>query len=274
MPSAGPTLTTQEAADLLGVARSTIKRWADQGLLRAVRTPGGHRRYLRDEVERLAAPAEPLALDGSPLDRWIELLASDVDLHLVVSAVLAERARLGGWCAVADLLGEVLTEVGERWAQGRLRILDEHRISHRLERTLTLCCGHLAVPEGGPAALLVTAEGDDHTLGLSLAELCVREAGWRPFWGGRGAPLAEVAAAVRSGEVALLGVSASLASSDRAQLRAYFDALAAVTRPARVALVLGGGGAWPDRPRHGHRLHDMRGFDALLRELRSSARPS
>jgi excisionase family DNA binding protein len=44
-------LRPREVADLLGVRTATVARWARDGLLKAViETPGGHRRYRRDEV--------------------------------------------------------------------------------------------------------------------------------------------------------------------------------------------------------------------------------
>jgi excisionase family DNA binding protein len=46
-------LTTTEAAEVAAVAPSTIKRWADQGILPFSRTAGGHRRFERFVVERL-----------------------------------------------------------------------------------------------------------------------------------------------------------------------------------------------------------------------------
>ncbi len=44
-------LTPRDVAELFGVDTSTIKRWAQQGQLRAVETPGGHRRYRRKDIE-------------------------------------------------------------------------------------------------------------------------------------------------------------------------------------------------------------------------------
>jgi len=44
-------LGLSEAAQLLGVHPSTIRSWADQGRLPVHRTQGGHRRFLRGEVE-------------------------------------------------------------------------------------------------------------------------------------------------------------------------------------------------------------------------------
>ena len=47
-----------EACAMLGVTDQTLRRWVDLGHLAAVRTPGGHRRYRRSDVEALTAEAE------------------------------------------------------------------------------------------------------------------------------------------------------------------------------------------------------------------------
>ena len=44
-----------EACAMLGVTDQTLRRWVDLGHLAAVRTPGGHRRYRRSDVEALSA---------------------------------------------------------------------------------------------------------------------------------------------------------------------------------------------------------------------------
>jgi excisionase family DNA binding protein len=47
----GDWLSLSDAAEVLGVHPSTVRSWSDQGLLPVHRTQGGHRRYLRSEVE-------------------------------------------------------------------------------------------------------------------------------------------------------------------------------------------------------------------------------
>lgn len=47
-------LRAAEAAAILHVSPKTISRWARDGKLGHVVTLGGHRRYLRDDIERLA----------------------------------------------------------------------------------------------------------------------------------------------------------------------------------------------------------------------------
>jgi excisionase family DNA binding protein len=50
-------LAPKEAAARLGVNVKTLRRWAEAGELTAVRTLGGHHRYLTDEIEALRTEA-------------------------------------------------------------------------------------------------------------------------------------------------------------------------------------------------------------------------
>ena len=47
----GEWIALSEAARLLGVHPSTVRSWADSGKLSVHRTAGGHRRFLRTEIE-------------------------------------------------------------------------------------------------------------------------------------------------------------------------------------------------------------------------------
>ena len=44
-------LTLSDVAGILGIHPSTVRSWSDHGVLPVHRTQGGHRRYLRSEVE-------------------------------------------------------------------------------------------------------------------------------------------------------------------------------------------------------------------------------
>lgn len=74
-------LSLSDVAGLLGVHPSTVRNWSDQGALPVHRTQGGHRRYLRGEV-----------------DLWMQSQRADqpTDFSLVVqNAVRRTRFEIG-----------------------------------------------------------------------------------------------------------------------------------------------------------------------------------
>lgn len=250
-------VTVREAAQLLGVGVSSVKRWADSGLLRCERTPGHHRRFLRSEIEALLRKRRGSEYEAvPPADHsLVELLLEQGPPSALDRALADARARASSWARAADALGPTLQEIGELWSRGNITVLQEHVASERLGRALARAAETLPWRTDAPVALLVTAEGDEHTLGLSLAEVVLREAGWNVQWGGRRTPIDEVRAFLERRPLDLLAVSASSVSSDAAQLARQADGLARVCRLSGVRLVLGGRGAWPDPPPFGLRLH-------------------
>jgi excisionase family DNA binding protein len=252
-------LTTQDFARLAGVGPTAVKRWTDAGLVACVRTAGGHRRFARSEVERFVG-AQPAGDEPGGREPWAGALLEAGDPRGLEALLLSERARTGAWHRVAALAGKALVEVGRLWRTGAVTIFEEHQASERLSRALARIADGLPLDPGAPRALLTCAEGDDHTLGLSLTELVLREAGWVSIWAGRRTPLAEFGPALLRSRARLLAVSASEVSSDAAGLRAQAEAFGRAARSVGAALVLGGNGAWPDRPRTGTRFTDFEAF--------------
>lgn len=58
-------LTPGQAAEILGVSSSTVRRWEEAGTLVPVRLPSGHRRYRRADVDRLHAELYGSASESS-----------------------------------------------------------------------------------------------------------------------------------------------------------------------------------------------------------------
>ena len=57
-------LTLGRAARYLGVAQSTIRKWSDSGRVRAFKTPGGHRRYRRADLDDFLEGSAPESRSG------------------------------------------------------------------------------------------------------------------------------------------------------------------------------------------------------------------
>lgn len=54
-------LTTGQVARILRASQSAVSRWADAGELTYFRTPGGHRRFRREDIEAFLKTQEPAA---------------------------------------------------------------------------------------------------------------------------------------------------------------------------------------------------------------------
>lgn len=73
----------QEASELLSIPIQKLRRWDEQGVLVALRTSGGHRRYSRELIDKLAASG----VGGASADKTSQELAT-------VKRTLAEKRRI------------------------------------------------------------------------------------------------------------------------------------------------------------------------------------
>lgn len=97
--------TVRAAAEQLGVAYSTLKRWVHTGNVRTTRTEGGHHRISDNEIDRLLARHQP--------ERRPRRTVTDVDESL---DGLSARNRLHGFIdevRIDGLLAQVRLRVGD-----------------------------------------------------------------------------------------------------------------------------------------------------------------
>jgi excisionase family DNA binding protein len=59
-------MTLGQAATFLGVAQSTIRKWSDSGRIPTFYTPGGHRRYRRNDLETFLSRSGPGRQQSGP----------------------------------------------------------------------------------------------------------------------------------------------------------------------------------------------------------------
>jgi diguanylate cyclase (GGDEF)-like protein/excisionase family DNA binding protein len=86
-------LHVADVARALGVSANTVRRWTDAGRIAAYRSPGGHRRYLADDVQALLSEGEIAGAAAHPGD-FADLRRETQDLRAVVQASLDLTALL------------------------------------------------------------------------------------------------------------------------------------------------------------------------------------
>lgn len=139
-------LTIGEAADRLGVHPSTLRRWADDGDIRIMITPGGHRRFSTTEVDRFQEERHRLRVVTGLEKIWAE--------HALT------RAR---------------AEVVSQRKEDLLHPFDEREREHKRRlgrRMMGLLLQYVSIGEGGDGILeearLIGIEHAENALNLRL----------------------------------------------------------------------------------------------------------
>ena len=256
-------ISPRRAAAAIGVSESSVKRWCDQGLLAAVRTPGGHRRLPIPAVLRFArANGRPLraaqrearaaALVGnasrSPPPKPLRIARADLSRALLADDRAAVRATLetqwSGGCSVDvlcdALVAPVFVAIGERWSRGAIEIYEERRACELLRQCLYDLSTCLAPTRPkAPRAIGGTLEGDPYDLPTIMAELVLLERGFDARSLGSGLPGATIARAIAELKPRLVWLGVGHAD-DRRRLVAECAIVERAATAAGAALVVGG----------------------------------
>ena len=141
---------------------------------------------------------------------------------------------------VEKIAAPLTRQVGEYWAQGKLPIYGEHLFSSTLEALLLRQSSLLPGAKAQPAVILTSPAGEQHTLGLAMANAVLSESGIASLMLPGGLPLPEIVAATAAYKVRAVGISASahyppkMLYSMVAKLRAAL--------PGEIAVWIGGAG--------------------------------
>lgn len=189
------------------------------------------------------APASPESgLDD--LAPWIESLAAD-RTDLVRQGLQQQILRQGLGAVVDQLIAPLCVRVGESWLRGELSVYQEHLFTETLQSVLREAIA--SVDAGGralqrsPRTLLTTTPGEQHGLGLLMAECHFALESCARFVLGVSTPIADIALAVRQLRIDVLALSFSAYASRRdvlESLRQLIDQM-----PQGVEIWVGGSAA-------------------------------
>lgn len=246
---------TARISEALGVGVTTVKRWVDEGVLPAHRTPGGHRKILladllrivheghfpRHDLSRLQFPARAAA-DSNSL-RLRLLTALKQGQGGAVRSLLEDAYRSG--LAIEVLADTVITpamsQLGHEWEKGRLDVLYEHRGTQVCAAALYGLKGVLedSARVRRPVAVGGGPEGDPYLLANLLAEMVLIDAGWDVINLGPNTPLPSLRRALRDFRPRLLWVSVSSLANPADFLKGYKELYKGAVQ-AGTAVAVGG----------------------------------
>lgn len=210
-----------------------------QDLLLAVPTSDTHPARRRPRVSQVQLE------DASD---WMQWLATDrTDM---VRQVLQQRILREGLGHVVDrLVAPLCVLVGEAWMRGEISVYQEHLFTQTLKSVLREAIASVDASgqalSQGPRVLLSTTPGEEHGLGLLMAECHFALDSCRRFVLGTSTPIADIVLATRRMQIDVLALSFSAYVSRRNLLDSLQLLLGQL--PPQVEVWVGGTAAYVNR---------------------------
>ena len=209
-------LNSEEAARILGVNVSSIKRWTDSGKLSCIQTKGGHRKFLMSHLAKFLEDNLKISSRAN-----IFAIENDYDLEIsyhvmkgnfiILTDAIYNNAINGNRHEVQKiltglylgqyplyeiydhLLTPVLHRLGENWAEGKLSIIEEHIGSQSIRDCINRLQGIITLPKAtGQIALCINTYEDLHDIALKMVQNVLEFRGFLTFFSGELTPVVDL----------------------------------------------------------------------------------
>lgn len=251
-----------------GIGKDTLRVWERRyGFPAPVRDSNEERLYPGGQVEQLRLikrlldiGMRPAKVVGLSMPELSALLIESPKDEPAYSADLLQfveliKAHQGGALRMAlnlalfrQGLPEFLSKtidplnhlVGEAWLHGEIRVFEEHLYSEQINSVLRMAIASIRNPAGTPRVLLTTLPGEEHSLGLLMAEATLCLCGAHCTMLGVQTPIGEIVLAAQAHRADIVALSFSM-SMPPLQIKSGLQQLRQAL-PQSVALWVGGAG--------------------------------
>ena len=216
------TVTTRQAAELLNVHESSIKRWCTQDQLICHQTPGGHRRIpfraLMDFSKAKNMECDFHVFNGYAESVWKGMLDVEkkkeystlvklgvqwiqgTEFHYMLELLTYLKNQGTPLASQMDeVIAPIMRTIGTSYLQGELSIGHEHRVTYLMRDLLVRMSIALETsrphdrPSPPPKAVLGCIRSQAHELGCLMAKLVLESHGWDVVYLGLNVPTEEFA---------------------------------------------------------------------------------
>ena len=256
---------SQEAAKILGVNVSTIKRWTDEGKMECIKSAGGHRKFLINHLaDFLKLNKKKISrINLFPLENRTDLEISHHilkgDFDFLVGHVLQEANNcnresvqqvlnglyLGQYplCDIYDhLVTPVLYHIGENWRSDAVSIMEEHLATQTIRDCIVRLQGIISVPKKKVGSVLCMNPALElHDVALKMVDHILEVKGFRILFSGQITPTLEIGKIFERFHPDRLYVSSTMVP-DQAAFQEEFDHLCEACEQNEIDVFIGGQG--------------------------------
>ncbi len=169
----------------------------------------------------------------------------DMNEEVLARTLLDASVQLPLLALLDELVGPLMTWVGERWHDGSIRVAHEHMATAAIRSFLGRMKQIRRAGVGAPCIVISTPAGQDHEIGALMAATIAANEGWRDLYLGPNLPAQEIALAAMEANAAAVAVSI-VAPGNNPSVIHEFHTLRHVLQE-RIPVLAGGGGVVQSR---------------------------
>ncbi|MBD3226288.1 MAG: MerR family transcriptional regulator [Caldithrix sp.] len=259
-------LNSQEAAKILGVNVSTIKRWTEESKLECIKSAGGHRKFtfkqlasFLNENRRKTSKANLFPIENeTDLQLSSHILKGNFPYlidFLEKNALEANQFRInkvltGLYLAQYPLhiiydriITPVLHRVGQLWLKNELTIIEEHIVTQILKDGILRLQGIVRLPEKPKMGkvLCTTFSSELHDIALKMIQHILEFRGFKVYNTGQITPLMDIEEVIDTIRPVRVYLSSAYLD-DKIMIQNEFNHVCSICEERDIALYIGGNG--------------------------------
>jgi len=256
---------SHDAAKILGVNVSTIKRWTDEGKLECIQSIGGHRKFMMDHFTEFLGKNNkkvskinlfPIESD-SDLEISHHILKGNFDFlvdYLKEQAFLSHRGQVqyvmnGLYLSQYPLYGiydklitRVLYKIGSEWESGNISITEEHIATQTIRDSIVRLQGIIRIPsEKIGNALCLNLSHEMHDIALKMVDHILELKGYRVLFSGQITPLMKMEQVFQAFNPERVYISTTIIDNPEI-IQAEFDEICQLCESHKASIYIGGQG--------------------------------
>lgn len=256
-------ISTREVAGLLDVTETTVKRWTDSNRIKCVKTLGGHRKYLLNDIEEFAKENNiPITgitppLSNEQMEKFGYAIFSK-NMNKVMEVILEEalqgdregmfelliyltKNRIKFVNLVDEIVQPVLEKIGNLWENNLLEVEQEHLASDTIKTALSRLVVHLPRQKGKNIKIICAcSEGEQHDIGLQALAYELELSGYSLHYLGANTPFQSLIKVIKKEKPKYVFISATSPSISE---REFIEGIKKVSKTAKsnkAKFVIGG----------------------------------
>jgi len=197
--------SSKQVANILGVNESSIKRWTNSGELKCFKTPGGHRKFKKDDIKSFAKRYSIKISNTFFVDKYSDERVKFINYEKVNELLLRKLfnhseeeiydfiySLLDNGIEPIELFDEiisnVMTKIGLMWENNEIGVEVEHIASCKLINALMRIEKELKSSSNGNKVICTTLGNELHEIPVLVLKIMLSYYGWRVIYPGVNLP--------------------------------------------------------------------------------------